>query len=182
MAESTEEAYLEFLDRCENGSGIAYADDLKLLMQQEKIIRPSAEIDGLMAASNATGDALLEQTLRSQQDYIVDFQAIKESPPERGPRIEDVSVDKAIIEVLKSKRINYLYKFQEEAIEKILQGEDVVITAPTASGKTEAFCNKLQKNNNNCCALARFVVVLKVLYQQFLFIQQKHYHVINCLR
>jgi DEAD/DEAH box helicase domain-containing protein len=145
MAESTEEAYLEFLDRCENGSGIAYADDLKLLMQQEKIIRPSAEIDGLMAASNATGDALLEQTLRSQQDYIVDFQAIKESPPERGPRIEDVSVDKAIIEVLKSKRINYLYKFQEEAIEKILQGEDVVITAPTASGKTEAFCIPLMQ-------------------------------------
>ena len=45
MTGSTDEAYLEFLDRCESGAGIAHADDLKLLMQQEKIIRPSAEID-----------------------------------------------------------------------------------------------------------------------------------------
>ncbi|MDQ3718466.1 MAG: hypothetical protein M3311_04845, partial [Thermoproteota archaeon] len=44
-AGSTDEAYLEFLDRCESRSGIAYSDDLKLLMQQEKIIRPSTEID-----------------------------------------------------------------------------------------------------------------------------------------
>ena len=97
MASSTNEAYLEFLDRCETGAGIAYADDLKLLMQQEKIIRPSAEIDALMAASKASGDPLLEQTLRSQQDYIVDFQAIEEPPPELGSRIDDAPVDKTII-------------------------------------------------------------------------------------
>ncbi|MDQ4066775.1 MAG: DEAD/DEAH box helicase, partial [Thermoproteota archaeon] len=137
---STDEAYLEFLDRCESGAGIAYGDDLKLVMQQEKIIRPSAEIDALMAASKATDDPLLEQTLRSQQDYIVDIQAIDEPPPELGSLVDDVPVDKAIINVLKAKKINHLYKFQEEAIEKVLQGKDVVITAPTASGKTEAFC------------------------------------------
>ncbi|HJU95950.1 MAG TPA: DEAD/DEAH box helicase [Nitrososphaera sp.] len=139
-AESTDEAYLEFLDRCDSGAGIAYGDDLKLLMQQEKIIRPSAEIDALMVASKATGDPLLEQTLRSQQDYIVDFQAIEEPPPELGSRIDDGLVCEAIIEVLKAKKINHLYKFQEEAIKKVLQGKDIVITAPTASGKTEAFC------------------------------------------
>ena len=139
-AGSTDEAYLEFLDRCESGAGIAYADDLKLLMQQEKIIRPSTEIDALMAASKATGDPLLEQTLRSQQDYIVHFQAIEEPPPELGSRIDGGLVDEAIIEVLKAKKINHLYKFQEEAIKEVLQGKDVVITAPTASGKTEAFC------------------------------------------
>ncbi|MDQ3998605.1 MAG: DEAD/DEAH box helicase, partial [Thermoproteota archaeon] len=137
---STDEAYLEFLDRCESDSGIAYADDLKLLMQQEKIIRPSAEIDALMNAAKATGDPLLEQTLRSEQDYIVDFQAMEERQPELGARIDDVPIDEAIIEVLKAKKINHLYKFQEEAIKKVLQGKDVVITAPTASGKTEAFC------------------------------------------
>jgi DEAD/DEAH box helicase domain-containing protein len=137
---STDEAYLEFLDRCESDAGIAYADDLKLLMQQEKIIRPSAEIDALMNAAKATGDPLLEQTLRSEQDYIVDFQAMEEPQPELGARIDDVPIDEAIIEVLKAKKINHLYKFQEEAIKKVLQGKDVVITAPTASGKTEAFC------------------------------------------
>jgi DEAD/DEAH box helicase domain-containing protein len=139
-AGSTDEAYLEFLDRCESGTGIAYADDLKVLMQEEKIIRPSGEVDTLIAAAKATGDPLLEQTLRSQQDYIVDIQAIDEPPPELGSRVEDLPVDEAIINVLKSKNIDYLYKFQEEAIKKILHGNDVVITAPTASGKTEAFC------------------------------------------
>ena len=140
MTGSTDEAYLEFLDRCESGAGIAHADDLKLLMQQEKIIRPSAEIDTLMAASKATGDPLLEQMLRSQQDYIVDFQAIDEPPLDLGSQLDDMPVNEATINVLKAKGIDHLYKFQEEAIKKILQGNDVVITAPTASGKTEAFC------------------------------------------
>src|SRR5918994_1649097 len=140
MAGSTDEAYLEFLDRCESGAGIAHADDLKLLMQQEKIIRPSAEIDTLMAASKATGDPLLEQMLRSQQDYIVAFQEIDEPPPHLGSQLDDMPVNEAIKNVLKAKGIDHLYKFQEEAIKKILQGNDVVITAPTASGKTEAFC------------------------------------------
>jgi DEAD/DEAH box helicase domain-containing protein len=120
--------------------GIAYADDLKLLMQEEKIIRPSEEIDALLSAAKVSGDSLLEQTLRSQEDYIVDFQALDEPPPEFGCIIDDAPVDEAIMNVLKSKKIDYLYKFQEEAIRKIQEGNDVVITAPTASGKTEAFC------------------------------------------
>jgi DEAD/DEAH box helicase domain-containing protein len=139
-ANSTDEAYLEFLDRCESGTGVAYADDLKLLMQEENIIRPSGEIDALLSAANVTGDALLEQTLRSQEDYIVDFQAIDEPPPEFGCVINYAPIDEAIINVLKAKKIDHLYKFQVDAIRRILEGKDVVITAPTASGKTEAFC------------------------------------------
>ena len=139
-ADITDEAYLEFLDRCESGTGVAYADDLKHLMQEENIIRPSREIDALLSAANARGDSLLEQTLRSQEDYIVDFQAIDEPPPEFGCMINHAPVDEAMINVLKSKKIDYLYKFQVDAIGKILEGKDVVITAPTASGKTEAFC------------------------------------------
>jgi len=137
---TADEAYLDFLDRYESGSGIAQADDLNLLMEQEKIIRPSKEIDSLLAAGNANGDPLLEEVLRSSQDYVVDFQAIDEPPPELGSDVEKLPVDEAIIGVLRSKRIDRLYKFQEEAVKKILQGSDLVITAPTASGKTEAFC------------------------------------------
>ncbi|HEY3094139.1 MAG TPA: DEAD/DEAH box helicase [Nitrososphaera sp.] len=136
---SADEAYLDFLDRYESGSGIADAADLKLLMEQERIIRPAKEIDALMAAANASGDPLLEDVLRSQQDYVVNFQAIEEPPPELGSSIEDLPVDEAIINVLKAKKIEHLYSFQEQAVKKILQGADVVITAPTASGKTEAF-------------------------------------------
>jgi len=138
--DNLDEAYLEFLDRCESGAGVAYADDLKLLMQEEKIIRPSEEIDALLSAAKASGDSLLEHILHSQEDYIVDFQVIDEPPPEFGCMVDYAPVDEAIINVLKTKKIDYLYKFQEEAIRKILEGNDVVITAPTASGKTEAFC------------------------------------------
>jgi DEAD/DEAH box helicase domain-containing protein len=109
-------------------------------MEQERIIRPAVEIDALMAAANTTGDPLIEDVLRSQDDYIVDFQAIEEPPPEFGSNIEDLPVDEAIINVLKAKKIERLYNYQEQAIKKILQGSDMVITAPTASGKTEAFC------------------------------------------
>jgi DEAD/DEAH box helicase domain-containing protein len=137
---SVEESYLEFLDRCENNTGIAQADDLKLLMEQERIIRPVAEVNALMAAGNAIGDPLLNEVLHSEQDYIVDFRAIEEPPPELGSAVEELPVDEAIIGVLRQKKIDKLYKFQEEAVKKILQGNDVVITAPTASGKTEAFC------------------------------------------
>jgi len=138
-AGNTDEAYLDFLDRYESGTGVEDAADLKLLMEQERIIRPAAEIGALMAAANAAGDPLLEEVLRSQQDYVVDFQAIEEPPPELGSNIEDLPLDEAIINVLKGKKIERLYSFQEQAIKKILQGHDVVITAPTASGKTEAF-------------------------------------------
>jgi DEAD/DEAH box helicase domain-containing protein len=139
-AASTDEAYLEFLDRYESGTGVADAADLKLLMEQERIIRPTKEIDALMAAANSSGDPLLEDVLSSQQDYVVHFQAIEEPPPEIGSSTEDLPVDEAIINVLKAKKIDRLYSFQEQAVKKILQGNDVVITAPTASGKTEAFC------------------------------------------
>jgi DEAD/DEAH box helicase domain-containing protein len=139
-AASMDESYLDFLDRCESGTGVADASDLKLLMEQERIVRPAKEIDALMAAAIASGDPLLEEVLRSQQDYVVDFQAIEEPPPEPGSLVEDLPVDEAIINVLRAKKIDRLYGFQEQAVKKILQGNDVAITAPTASGKTEAFC------------------------------------------
>lgn len=134
---STDESYLEFLDKCEDG-GAATADDLRLLMEQERIIRSKKEVDAMLAGTGK--DPLLEEVLRSDRDYVVDFRSLEEPPPEYGSDINDLPVDEGIIGVLKAKGIEKLYKFQEEAVKKILQGSDVVITAPTASGKTEAFC------------------------------------------
>ena len=136
---SADEAYLDFLDRCENG-GAASADELRLLMEQEKIIRPKKEIDTFLESAGAAGDPLLESVLRSDQDFIVDLRAMEEPPPEYGSSVNDLPVDAAIAGVLAKKGIERLYKFQEDAVKKILQGRDIVVTAPTASGKTEAFC------------------------------------------
>ena len=51
----------------------------------------------------------------------------------------NLPVDRSIIEAAMSKKIERLYKFQEDSLRQILCGDDVVIVAPTASGKTEAF-------------------------------------------
>ncbi|MEM2140474.1 DEAD/DEAH box helicase [Nitrososphaera sp.] len=136
---SADEAYLDFLDKYESG-GAASADDLRLLMEQEKIVRPKKEIDAFLKSAKAEGDPLLEGIMRSEQDFIVDLRTMEEPPPEYGSPVEGLPVDPAISQVLAGKGIEKLYKFQEDAVKKILQGRDVVVTAPTASGKTEAFC------------------------------------------
>jgi DEAD/DEAH box helicase domain-containing protein len=136
---SADEAYLDFLDKCESGV-TAGADDLRLLMEQEKIVRPKNEIDAFLKSAKAEGDALLESILGSEYDFIVDLRLIEEPPPEYGARVNDLPVDDAIAQVLVKKGIEKLYKFQEDGVKKILQGKNIVVTAPTASGKTEAFC------------------------------------------
>jgi DEAD/DEAH box helicase domain-containing protein len=136
---SPDEAYAEFLDRYDAGQ-VSTADDLRPLMEQEKIVRPKKEIDSLLSAAGAKEDPLLEEVLRSERDYVVDFRAIEEPPPDYGDSVRALPVDEAIIEVLEKKGIEKLYRFQEDAVKKILRSTDVVVTAPTASGKTEAFC------------------------------------------
>lgn len=137
---STDEAYLEFLDKYEGGQA-ATTGDLRPLMEQEKIIRSKKEVDALLEGAGARGDPLLEELLRSERDYVVDLRALEEPPPEYGATaVAGLPVDEAIAGVLAGKGIDRLYRFQEEAVKKVLQGADVVITAPTASGKTEAFC------------------------------------------
>ena len=70
------------------------------------------------------------------------------------------------IRAFKELKINQFYKFQEEAIQEIIFGENVVIEAPTASGKTEAFLipilkNKKRRKKRKCFAI--FVYPTKAL-------------------
>ncbi len=58
-------------------------------------------------------------------------------PPREGSyRAFPQSVDPRLIEVLRGKGINRLYSHQSEAIEHALDGRNVAIVTPTASGKT----------------------------------------------
>ncbi len=65
--------------------------------------------------------------------------------PEPGPSIEDLDLPGPVIEALKNRGIKRLYKFQYEAIKKIMDGYNVVIVAGTGTGKTEAFLIPLIK-------------------------------------
>jgi DEAD/DEAH box helicase domain-containing protein len=139
LTNSFDEAYLEFLAMYDNGY-LAEIEDLKTLMEQERILRPASEIKSLISKNNAVKNEFLKTILYSQYDYIVDYRLIEELEAEMGDQLEQLPIDDAITAALEEKKIERLYKFQEEAIRKILLGIDTVIIAPTASGKTEAFC------------------------------------------
>ena len=134
-----DDAYMEFLDMYDNGH-ITKVEDLKSLMQQERLLRPYSEIDAMILHNNASENEMLKTVLYSQKNYVVDYRVIQEPEPEPGGALTDLPIDEAIITALAERQIKKLYRFQEESIKKILQGKDVVIVAPTASGKTEAFC------------------------------------------
>ena len=72
-----------------------------------------------------------------------------------------------LLKHLKKIQINQFYKFQEEAIKEIAFGENVIIEAPTASGKTEAFLipviQKIKNTAQSGNVFAVFVYPTKAL-------------------
>src|SRR5919197_4025725 len=134
-----DEAYLEFLYMYDSGH-ITEIESLKFLMEQEKVLRSTSEINSMILRNNANDNEMLKGILYSQKDYVVDYRVIQEPGPELGNKVQHLPVDDAVIDALMEIQIKKLYKFQEESVKTILHGKDVVVVAPTASGKTEAFC------------------------------------------
>ncbi|RLI73455.1 RNA helicase [Archaeoglobales archaeon] len=70
------------------------------------------------------------------EDEIILYKAFQ---PFNAQPTENLSLPKPIVNILVKKGIKKLYPFQAEAIRKLNEGKNVVITAPTGFGKTEAF-------------------------------------------
>lgn len=168
-----DEVYLDFLEQYDNGN-FTKINELKNLLEQEKIIRPFYEIQKILEKNNLVKNVLLKKILFTEKDYLADFRIIDEIQNQKGSDVEDLPVNQKIIDYLKEVNINCLYKFQEESIIKILRGKDVIIIAPTASGKTEAFTipiierirSELEEINNKNSAnriLALFIYPTKAL-------------------
>ncbi len=138
--DSLDSAYLEFLNLYDNGR-IANNTELQAIMRQERILRPSSEIRRLLERSNdGTRNKLLKEVLFSQKDYVVEYRLIQDSDTKLGSILDELPVDDRIISAMSRKGIKHIYEFQKQSINRILLGIDTVIVAPTASGKTEAFC------------------------------------------
>jgi hypothetical protein len=88
-------------------------EDLKTLMEQERILRPSSEIKSLISKNNAIKNEFLKTILYSQRDYIVDYRVIQELEAELGDQLAQLPIDDAITAALEEKKIERLYKFQE---------------------------------------------------------------------
>jgi len=79
-----------------------------------------------------------EATLRDEEeDDQAETQEFEEG--ERKPVFSDLEMDPAVQRILEIRGIQRLYKHQAEAVSLIREGKNVIITAPTASGKTEIF-------------------------------------------
>ncbi len=72
-------------------------------------------------------------------DEVVEYEFMEPTTPKPGSRIKDSALKTSLQKSLQKKGIDRLFEFQEEAIEKILEGQNVLISAPTATGKTEGF-------------------------------------------
>jgi len=59
--------------------------------------------------------------------------------PEPGPPISDLDIPDRLKQALLANGITHLYRYQWEAYKKIVEGRNVVLTAGTGTGKTEAF-------------------------------------------
>ncbi|MFO7967141.1 MAG: DEAD/DEAH box helicase [Archaeoglobaceae archaeon] len=73
------------------------------------------------------------------EDEIIHYQVFEPYKPQPEIPVEEVELPVMLQKALKDKEITHVYRFQKEAIGIIREGHNVVITAPTGFGKTEAF-------------------------------------------
>jgi DEAD/DEAH box helicase domain-containing protein len=81
----------------------------------------------------------LKALVHAGRDYLVKYEYMPSTDAEYGPPVQDLNIPSRLKEHLAAKGITTLYKFQEDSYNAINNGEDVVIAAPTAQGKTEGF-------------------------------------------
>lgn len=102
----------------------------------DDLVRDVDEIKRIIGKN--TPGKMTRSILFSKTDYIAHYDVIKSPEPEMGARPDEM-VSEEISDYLAAGGISRFYKFQERAIEEIMCKENVIIEAPTASGKTEAF-------------------------------------------
>ncbi len=163
-SKNTDEAYLDFLNRFDAGE-IPSKKKSTAILEKEGIVQSEDEIKKMVG--NARLDEITNSILFAKKYYVSYFRSITEPDPQMGSNLLESGLDEKIIHVLESKKIEKFYKFQENAIREIMVGKNVIITAPTASGKTEAFVipilQKILDRDQNNVTQALFVYPTKSL-------------------
>ena len=163
FSKNSDEVFLEFLSRFDKG--LVTEGGLSEGLKDEGIVRGENEIKEMIGKNKP--DKITEAILFSKKDYISQYKVLSNPEPKMGCKIEELGLDESITEHLKELKIKQFYKFQEESIEEIIFGENVVIEAPTASGKTEAFLipviQRIKKDASDGNVFAIFVYPTKAL-------------------
>lgn len=82
---------------------------------------------------------LVREVLHSKKIRLAHYECLQRQDPSKGPNVNSMGIDKRIVKQLQHSGIETFYLYQAEAIKRIMDGESVVIEAPTAFGKTESF-------------------------------------------
>ncbi len=135
FSKNIDEVFLEFLSRFDQG--LITEKGLWEGLKDRGILRGEDEIREMIGKNKP--DKITEEILFSKKDYISEYRILENSEPKMGCKVKDFGLEESISDHLKELGIGQFYKFQEEAIQEITFGENVIIEAPTASGKTEAF-------------------------------------------
>lgn len=100
---------------------------------------------------------MISQLKKSRVRKVVNIHIEKEQLPSYGCSVDQTGFSKPVIDGLKRTGISRFFSFQEEAIRRIQQGENVLIVAATSMGKTESFLapvlNYAVNNLTRCAAL-----------------------------
>lgn len=134
-------AYYLFLEAYDKGL-VKDIKDIRKQLISEGLLRGEDEIISMVKAEGLNYSDLPEivrNILNTDKDFIAIYKYFEATDGEYGRNVDEINVHNGLKRALKEAGIYKLYKFQDEAINKILSRKDVVIVAPTGNGKTEAF-------------------------------------------
>ncbi len=163
FSKNYDEVFLEFLSRFDDG--LVSENGISENLKDEGIVRDENEIKKMIGKNKP--DIITESVLYSKKDYISEYKILKNPEPKMGCKVYEKGLESEVTKYLKKIHISQFYKFQEEAIKEIVFGENVIIEAPTASGKTEAFLipviQKIKNSAESGSVFAVFVYPTKAL-------------------
>ncbi len=173
FSKNIDEVFLEFLSRFDQG--LVTEKGLSEELKEEGIVRSENEIKKMIGKNKP--DKITKEVLFSKKDYVSQYKVLKNSEPKMGCKVEVFGLNELISEYIIKSEIKQFYKFQEEAIHEIIFGENIIIEAPTASGKTEAFLipiiQRIKTEGDSGNVFAIFVYPTKALARdQYLKIQK----------